>query len=91
MHMTVIGVADILLRQHKRRPPVSSIDAVENREWLWQRPYTTLELRDGDSIRTLVAHPSEDALGFRGVGILCSIEDRFVRDPDGVQIHSGNV
>ena len=25
------------------RPPQSDIDAVANREWLWQRPYTTLE------------------------------------------------
>lgn len=27
------------------RPPAPDIDAVENREWLWQRPYTTLELQ----------------------------------------------
>lgn len=26
-------------------PPHPDIDAVENREWLWQRPYTTLELQ----------------------------------------------
>jgi catechol 2,3-dioxygenase-like lactoylglutathione lyase family enzyme len=25
-------------------PPSVDIDAVDNREWLWQRPYTTLEL-----------------------------------------------
>lgn len=26
-------------------PPLTNVDAVENREWLWQRPYTTLELQ----------------------------------------------
>ena len=26
-------------------PPNSDLEAVENREWLWQRPYTTLELQ----------------------------------------------
>ena len=26
-------------------PPLADIDAVENREWLWQRPYTVLELQ----------------------------------------------
>ena len=29
----------------EENPPVENIDAVENREWLWQRPYTTLELQ----------------------------------------------
>ena len=27
------------------QPPNQDIDAVENREWLWQRPYTVLELQ----------------------------------------------
>lgn len=26
-------------------PPNADLEAVENREWLWQRPYTTLELQ----------------------------------------------
>ena len=26
-------------------PPNADVEAVENREWLWQRPYTTLELQ----------------------------------------------
>lgn len=39
-------------------PPNSDIEAVENRPWLWQRPYTTLELQHlldtTQSIRTSV-------------------------------------
>eukprot|EP00122_Pirum_gemmata_P011149 Pgem_evm1s10322 len=26
-------------------PPKTDLEAVENREWLWQRPYTVLELQ----------------------------------------------
>ena len=26
-------------------PPNADLEAAENREWLWQRPYTTLELQ----------------------------------------------
>eukprot|EP00438_Fugacium_kawagutii_P006511 Skav209104 [mRNA] locus=scaffold179:131723:132052:+ [translate_table: standard] len=29
----------------EENPPKSDLEAVENREWLWQRPYTTLELQ----------------------------------------------
>ncbi len=40
-------------------PPASDIEAVENRPWLWQRPYTTLELQHlrepGSQIRSAVA------------------------------------
>lgn len=35
-------------------PPNQDIDAVENREWLWQRPYTVLELQH--------VHGTEDGL-----------------------------
>lgn len=47
-------------------PPVADVDAVENREWLWQRPYTTLELQhrhDGS-----VPVVSTDA-GFGGIDL----------------------
>lgn len=29
----------------EEQPPQSDLEAVENREWLWMRPYTTLELQ----------------------------------------------
>ncbi len=49
-------------------PPSPDIDAVENREWLWQRPYTTLELQHvWDTERQgLVRRPVADA-GFRRI------------------------
>ena len=55
-------------------PPLSDLEAVENREWLWQRPYPTLELqhRWGDAApdgpyRTHDAQP----LGFAGLCFTC--------------------
>ena len=64
-------------------PPRSDLDAVENREWLWQRPYTTIELqhvwgRDrGDfSYRTEENSP----LGFRGITIAAEDRSDFRRE-----------
>ena len=53
------------------RPPVPDLAAVANREWLWQRPYTTLELQhrwgtETDSSQYHV-HP-DGVVGFWGVG-----------------------
>lgn len=69
-------------------PPSSLVDAVENREWLWSLPETTLELRAHHSSQsTRRAHPPDDELGFRGVGFnqseLASCE---LQDPDGVNV-----
>jgi len=47
--------------------PESDVDAAENREWLWQRPYTVLELRSWDQKRPGLANASDDTLGFRGI------------------------
>jgi len=47
--------------------PDPDVDAVENREWLWQRPYTVLELRSWDQKRPGLAISPDDSLGFRGV------------------------
>lgn len=64
-------------------PPRTDLDAVENREWLWQRPYTTIELqhvwgRDrGDfSYRTEESSP----LGFRGITIAAEDRTDFRRE-----------
>ena len=59
------------------QPPNSSIDAVENREWLWQRPYTTLELRANASSTPQVPHPPEAQLGFRGISIAGPEANKF--------------
>ena len=52
-------------------PPNPDIDALENREWLWQRPYTTLELQHvwRDDWQGLVRPTNADA-GFRQISIV---------------------
>jgi len=70
------------------QPPNPSIDAVENREWLWQRPYTTLELRASASNTLRMPHPPESQLGFRGISIAGpEAERQQLRDPDGVLVN----
>ena len=65
--------------------PFPDVDAVENRSWLWRRPYTTLELQQrwhGPPPR-----PSEDA-GFDG--LVLAEEKRTtsesIRDPEGTRL-----
>lgn len=64
-------------------PPARDLEAVENRRWLWRRPYTTLEIQhrwDGPP-----PHPSHDA-GFAGLEI--ESDTAPPREaPDGVRIH----
>ena len=50
-------------------PPHEDIDAVENREWLWQRPYTTLELQYKWSTekRSDFRYNTSPETGFEGV------------------------
>ena len=52
-------------------PPHADLDAVENREWLWRRPYCTLELQHAWGAETRnISYRKHDALslGFRGMG-----------------------
>lgn len=44
--------------------PKEDIEAVENREWLWQRKYTTLELQ-----HRIEETPCRENRGFRGIGV----------------------
>ncbi len=46
------------------RPPSDDLEAVSNREWLWQRPYTTLELQAFDAPRNAFGLPGDGAPGF---------------------------
>lgn len=43
---------------------------LENREWLWQRHYTALELRVFDVDRSFKAYPPEEELGVPGNDLL---------------------
>lgn len=56
-----------------KTPPDPDIDAVANREWLWQRPYTTLELQhvwgtEGTDFAYRVN--DEGSAGFWGLGFV---------------------
>ena len=53
----------------EERPPDPDLTAIGNREWLWQRPYTTLEIQvfDDPARRFKMAGP--DAPGYRGLGV----------------------
>ena len=82
-------------------PPVADLEAVENREWLWQRPYPTLELqhRWGETAPTARYRSHDDQpLGFAGLAFSCPDPARVTqalqeagfadstRDPDGTRI-----
>ena len=45
--------------------PDPDLEAVENREWLWARPYTLLELQHLEGAAD-VALPRDSAAGFAG-------------------------
>ena len=50
-------------------PPNPALTAVENREWLWRRPYTTLELQHFDDRNAVFQFPGDDDPGFDGIVI----------------------
>lgn len=47
--------------------PESNVESVENREWLWARPYTLIELQHLLSPEAVVYHGAPDEAGFAGV------------------------
>jgi len=86
----------------EENPPMEDLNSVEIREWLWQRPYTTLELQhvSGKQLQGM----DDDTLGINSMeiqaskeikeklisaGYAISSEDEtsyFVNDPDGARI-----
>ncbi|MEM7022563.1 MAG: VOC family protein [Pseudomonadota bacterium] len=48
-------------------PPDPNLDAVGNREWLWQRPYTTLELQHRWDVPEVA---TDSQFGFWGIGFV---------------------
>ncbi|MEO1161218.1 MAG: VOC family protein, partial [Pseudomonadota bacterium] len=48
-------------------PPVDDIEAVENRPWLWQRPYTTLELQHLTEPGRRIRPASSGSVGYAGL------------------------
>ena len=60
----------------EEQPPVPDLEAVDNREWLWMRPYTTLELQHLHDTSDMPPMPGDQDPGF----------DRLViSDNDGKQ------
>ncbi|MET1416544.1 VOC family protein [Roseibium sp. HPY-6] len=49
-------------------PPNADIRAVENRTWVYQRPYTVLEIQHVDALRS-ETHPAHLAAGYAGLTI----------------------
>ncbi|MGI9462984.1 MAG: VOC family protein [Aestuariivirgaceae bacterium] len=54
--------------------PNEDLEAVENREWLWLRPYTLLELQHLESSDQIKA-PDVRAAGFAGIGVENDVGD----------------
>ncbi|MBO6893380.1 MAG: VOC family protein [Roseibium sp.] len=48
-------------------PPVADLDAVENRQWLWQRPYTMLEFQELKSAVQVEQVPTDVAKAVVGI------------------------
>ena len=66
----------------EERPPIADLEAVGNREWLWQRPYTTLEFQHFNGAATAFTLPVEDAAGFGGIAITAE-RTEWLEDDDG--------
>lgn len=49
------------------QPPVATLESVENREWLWKRPYTTLELQHLSDLPEIVEGSGYAGIGIKGV------------------------
>lgn len=76
--MTLLSIQPVLaygftlyfLAFTEERPPKPDLRAVENREWLWQRPYTTLELQHLESgLPNRPNLPGDGETGFAGIVI----------------------
>ena len=62
-------------------PPKSDVrDASVNREWLWKRPYTTLEIRHFHSQGRIPPYRDlqENEIGFEGLRITCNDLNAFI-------------
>lgn len=67
--VTAYGFTLYFLAFTDEHPPHQDLEAVGNREWLWQRPYTTLELQHVSDAQGTFALPADRAPGFSGLMI----------------------
>jgi catechol 2,3-dioxygenase-like lactoylglutathione lyase family enzyme len=69
-------------------PPSADLEAVENREWLWKRPYTTLELQHVDEATSVFDLPGDGEPGFDGLTIAGAGKEMMrLRDEGGGAVH----
>lgn len=62
-------------------PPKSDIkDASTNREWLWKRPYTVIEIRHFHNQRQITPFRDlqQNEIGFEGIRIMCKDLNMFI-------------
>ena len=67
--VTAYGFTLYFLAFTDERPPIDDLAAVGNRAWLWQRPYTTLELQHVHGSTAEFALPDDGEPGFGGIAI----------------------
>ena len=69
-------------------PPVEDLKAVENREWLWQRPYTTLEFKHLEQSAASVILDTTGRPGFEGIAISgSSLPAPLIEDEAGGRVY----
>ncbi|CAF1175150.1 unnamed protein product [Adineta steineri] len=62
-------------------PPKSDIkDATINREWLWKRPYTQIEVRYFNNQKQIPSFKDlqDNEIGFQGIRVMCNDLNRFI-------------
>ncbi len=68
-------------------PPLAPLEAVENREWLWRRPYTTLELQHLHDAEAPLRTPAPGAPGFAHIAISGCQGEEVLTDEIGGRIY----
>jgi catechol 2,3-dioxygenase-like lactoylglutathione lyase family enzyme len=69
-------------------PPAEDLKAVENREWLWQRPYTTLEFQHLERSDEPVVLEKSGCPGFEGIVVSgSSLADPHLEDGFGGRVY----
>jgi len=87
--VTAYGFTLYFLAFTDERPPNANLRSVENREWLWQRTYTTLELQHfEEEIPNLPGFPRDNEAGFAGITIRShNHPEGILRDETGGRVY----
>ena len=65
--LTHYGFDLYFLAKTVEKPPLSDLEAVENRPWLWQRSYVTLELQHIHESDVPLKIPPKGQVGYQGL------------------------